>query len=99
MKSSMSSGTKQFKKVEVEPWDESKGLDRQSGFVSLVDGQLKFQQGLEIKNPQNTIVIIYNHGGWGWKKGRSKCHGGNLSILADLSGHIINGKTTMSWIN
>ena len=36
-------------------------------FVWLDGKKLKIQKGRDIENPENKIIIIYNHGGWGWE--------------------------------
>ena len=38
-------------------------------FVWLDGKKLKIQKGRDIENPENKIIIIYNHGGWGWERG------------------------------
>ena len=44
-------------------------------FVWLDGKKLKIQKGRDIENPENKILIIYNHGGWGWETGwgRRRC--------------------------
>ena len=31
--------------------------------------KLKIIKGRDIDNPKDKIIVIYNHGGWGWNKG------------------------------
>ena len=37
-------------------------------FVWSDGKKLKIQKGRDIENPENKIIIIYNHGGWGWDR-------------------------------
>jgi len=37
-------------------------------FVWSDGKKLKIQKGRDIESPENKIIIIFNHGGWGWEK-------------------------------
>ena len=38
-------------------------------FVWHEGKKLKIIKGRDIDNPKDKIIVIYNHGGWGWNKG------------------------------
>ena len=70
-------------------------------FVWSDGKKLKIQKGRDIENPENKIIIIYNHGGWGWDKSWGPGWGPYLAKLMapNLSGKNIKGKETVLWMN
>ena len=75
---------------------------KKSGFLYYKDGKSKFIEGYDIENPQDKIIMVFNRGSWHVKKGSRFCIQENnsmQSVLAQLSGTIIDGKELVVWIN
>ena len=75
---------------------------KKSGFLYYKDGKGKFIEGYDIENPQDKIIMVFNRGSWHVKKGSRFCIQKNnsmQSVLAQLSGTIIDGKELVVWIN
>jgi len=70
-------------------------------FVWSDGKKLKIQKGRDIENPENKIIIIFNHGGWGWEKSWGPGWASSLAKLMapNLSGKNIKGKETVLWMN
>ena len=70
-------------------------------FVWLDGKKLKIQKGRDIENPENKIIIIFNHGGWGWERGWGPGWNPSLAKLMapNLSKKKIKGKETVLWMN
>ena len=70
-------------------------------FVWHEGKKLKIIKGRDIDNPKDKIIIIYNHGGWGWNKGWGPGWDLYLAKLMapQLSGKKINGKEIVLWMN
>ena len=63
-------------------------------FVWSNGKKLEIQKGRDIENPENKIIIIFNHGGWGWEKGWGPGWDPDLAKLMapNLSGKILKEK-------
>ena len=75
---------------------------KKSGFLYYKDGKSKFIEGYDIENPQDKIIMVFNRGAWQVKKGSHFCIQKNnsmQSVLAQLSGTLIDGKELVVWIN
>ena len=75
---------------------------KKSGFLYYKDGESKFIEGYDIENPQDKIIMVFNRGAWQVKKDSFFCIQGKesmQSVLAQLSGTIIDGKELVVWIN
>ena len=73
-----------------------------SGFLYYKDGKSKFIEGYDIENPQDKIIMVFNRGAWQVKKDSYFCIQNKesmQSVLAQLSGTIIDGKELVVWIN
>jgi hypothetical protein len=71
-----------------------------SGFYSCVNGKFKHKSGTKVKDPQNTILIIYNHGGgFGQPDQKEPDRKSRLLATCGLGGIEIGGKTTIVWNN
>jgi len=70
-------------------------------FVWHEGKKLKIIKGRDIDNPKDKIIVIYNHGGWGWNKGWGPGWDLYLAKLMapQLSGKKINGKEIVLWMN
>jgi len=70
---------------------------------ALFDGKkIKIKSGMKIDDPQNKIIVIYNHGGWGQSKkdtGFQYCNGTVATVLGKMSGTKIKGKEVVLWMN
>ena len=75
---------------------------KKSGFLYYKDGESKFIEGYDIENPQDKIIMVFNRGAWQVKKDSFFCiqdKESMQSVLAQLSGSVINGKELVVWIN
>ena len=69
---------------------------KKSAFV-LYDGKsIKIKSGMKIEDPENKIIVIYNHGGWGYAKNNTEfkyCKGSTVAgVLGKMSGTKVKGK-------
>ena len=71
-----------------------------SGFYSCVNGKFKHKNGTKVKDPKNTILIIYNHGGgFGQPDQKEPDRKSRLRATCGLGGIKIGDKTTIMWNN
>ena len=94
-------GTKNEKKYGSTQPQKMKGKNKyKSGFYSCVNGKFKHKSGTKVKDPQNTILIIYNHGGgFGQPDQKEPDRKSRLLATCGLGGIEIGGKTTIVWNN
>jgi len=94
-------GTKNEKKYGSTQPQKMQGKNKyKSGFYSCVNGKFKHKSGTKVKDPQNTILIIYNHGGgFGQPDQKEPDRKSRLLATCGLGGIEIGGKTTIVWNN
>ena len=86
-----------FANAECQKWETTP-----SGAFTYSDGKkAKIIKGLNIEDPANKIILIYNHGGWSAKKGGGVCLEKEhySTTLGQLSGRKIKGKEIVLWMN
>ena len=47
---------------------ECQNRSKNSAFIFFDEKNISIKSGMTIDNPQNKIIVIYNHGGWGQTK-------------------------------
>ena len=94
-------GTKNEKKYGSTQPQKMKGKNKyKSGFYSCVNGKFKHKSGTKVKDPQNTILIIYNHGGgFGQPDQKEPDRKSRLLATCGLGGIKIGDKETIMWNN
>jgi len=94
-------GTKKEKGYGATQPSKMKGVNiYKSGFYSCVNGKFKHRTGKKVKDPKNTILIIYNHGGgFGQPDQKEPDRKSRLRATCGLGGIKIGDKTTIVWNN
>jgi len=94
-------GTKKEKGYGATQPSKMKGVNiYKSGFYSCVNGKFKHKNGTKVKDPKNTILIIYNHGGgFGQPSQSDPERKSRLRATCGLGGIKIGDKTTIMWNN
>ena len=94
-------GTKKEKNYASTQPSKMKGVNiYKSGFYSCVNGKFKHSNGTKVKDPKNTILIIYNHGGGFGQPSQSEPERkSRLRATCGLGGIKIGDKTTIMWNN
>ena len=94
-------GTKKEKGYGATQPSKMKGVNiYKSGFYSCVNGKFKHRTGKKVKDPKNTILIIYNHGGgFGQPDQKEPDRKSRLRATCGLGGIKIGDKTTIMWNN
>ena len=94
-------GTKNEKKYGSTQPQKMQGKNKyKSGFYSCVNGKFKHKSGKKVKDPQNTILIIYNHGGgFGQPDQKEPDRKSRLLATCGLGGIKIGDKETIMWNN
>ena len=94
-------GTKNETKYGSTQPQKMKGVNiYKSGFYSCVNGKFKHRTGKKVKDPKNTILIIYNHGGgFGQRDQSEPDRKSRLLATCGLGGIKIGDKTTIVWNN
>ena len=94
-------GTKKEKSYGSTQPEKTKGQSKyKSGFYSCPNGKFKHKTGKKVKDPNNTILIIYNHGGgFGQKWQKDPDKKSRLLATCGLGGIKIGDKTTIMWNN
>ena len=58
---------------------------------------------MKIDDPENKIIVIYNHGGWGQSRSDTEfkyCKGSTVAgVLGKMSGTKVKGKEIVLWMN
>jgi len=80
-----------------------KQRSKNSAFVFFDGKKITLKSGMKIDDPQNKIIVIYNHGGWSQSKNNTEfkyCKGSTVAgVLGKMSGTKVKGKEIVLWMN